>query len=365
MRRISTLKTYVFAILTAATLSATIEASAQTCNVTIVETFTGSAAGFTSPDGFVYADNQLQLYIPRRVNTTTEASIISRPIQNFAPNDAAVVGFRLEDYTKGAEYKIEVFSASDVTLSNPLGFTNFALVNPNNNSNKNTNICQIINGAGILNGASLVYRFTFRIPDPAGNGNVDVAVSFDNFAIFFPEGASLPVKFKAVNAKKANSSVVVTWDVAEEIDVVKYEIERSVNGKDFSKVGEISASNKASYSFTDFNPVQGVGFYRVRNVDTDGQSKYSSVVRINLNNAVVLKAFPLPAGNQITVEHAISTSPASLSITSLDGKIITTQSVARGASYTVVNTSTLKSGVYLLRLDQGNGSVETLKLVKQ
>ncbi|HET6994039.1 MAG TPA: T9SS type A sorting domain-containing protein, partial [Chitinophagaceae bacterium] len=66
----------------------------------------------------------------------------------------------------------------------------------------------------------------------------------------------------------------------------------------------------------------------------------------------------------ITVQHARINRGAKLIITSADGQILRVIIPAVGASHTPVNISSLRSGTYFVRLDDGNGDIQTAKLVK-
>jgi hypothetical protein len=338
--------------------SSSLTTSAQTCVVT--EDFSNGTGKFSFSNNFHYRNEQLEVDIPRDINVTTTATVTTPFYTNPSPMGSATVGFTLEGYTAGTTYTVSIQTASGTILT-----TTPVLINQNPNANANATICRTIISPLITNEEPIRFVITFFIPDPAGNGNVVQATIFDNFSIGAIAAAPLPVVFKDITAKKEGNNVKLYWNVGQEFNVVRYEIERSSNGKEFTKVGEISAANSTNYNFSDNQPINGVGIYRVKNVDQDGKSKYSSIVRVNLSQNVVLKAFPLPAGNQLTVEHEICTSAATLAISTIDGKVIYTQQVSKGSSTTLINTSVLKSGFYLLRFNNGIGNTEILKLVKQ
>jgi len=157
--------------------------------------------------------------------------------------------------------------------------------------------------------ASIDYYFTFNLASalPANmNFKIAVIMTLSNKAVTvntlttnaFLAAAQgplpLPVNFTGFYAKKINSGVALTWNVATELNVSGYEVQRSTNGNDFVKIGFVNANQSPSYSFTDNKPFD-VAYYRIKSIDIDGSYKYSSVVSLkDQQSNVVLKAFPMP-----------------------------------------------------------------------
>lgn len=193
-------------------------------------------------------------------------------------------------------------------------------------------------------------------------------MDFDNFGSnIFEEGRIiLPVNFMGVTARKATKGTEVTWKVADEINVSRYEVQKGTNAGDLKTIGVVFAGEKSAYSFIDEQPSQGVSFYRIRSVDVDGKFKFSTVISFsNGKSAAILRAYPMPARDQVTLQHGAIEGKAQITISSEDGRIVKRQVLAVGSMLTPIDLSSLKVGLYLLRLENSNGEVETLKLVKQ
>jgi hypothetical protein len=154
--------------------------------------------------------------------------------------------------------------------------------------------------------------------------------------------------------------------VGEEDNVKGYEIEKSIDGRQFTSVGFVPATGKTTYTFTDAQSTQGAVFYRIRNVDNDGKFKYSNILSLkNGASTLVLRAFPLPALTKLTVQHEAAFKNGKINIASSDGSVVKRIIPAPGSLETIVNLSGLKSGVYVLYFDSGNGKLQTLKFLKQ
>ena len=195
----------------------------------------------------------------------------------------------------------------------------------------------------------------------SGAGGEDIIVT--DFAMQ-SDAILLPVNFKSITAKKLGKDVQVAWEVGDENNVDHYDIERSTNGRDFVKVGQVVATNSPAYNYVDNHPASGISFYRIKNVDIDGKSKYSMIVRLNLNAIIALQAYPQPALGSITVEHGNAVN-GNLHLFTVGGQMVKTIKVSPDRNQTPVDISSLNKGLYMLRFDNGQGSIETIKIVKQ
>lgn len=175
----------------------------------------------------------------------------------------------------------------------------------------------------------------------------------NNFAVF-QSNSFLPVKLQNFTAQKLNENKVgLNWQAASETNNSHFEIERSVDGASFAKIGVVRGAGNSSiakqYSFTDNAAVAEHSqipalYYRLKQIDFDGTFEYSNVVVINLgtsatpSNQVVV--FPNPATNEISIKGL----PASgAKITDITGKILL--QIHQDGTY---NVSELKSGMYFI-----------------
>ena len=114
----------------------------------------------------------------------------------------------------------------------------------------------------------------------------------------------VPVTFKTIRAYKQALNIIVEWVVENEININKYEIEKSVDGINFEKVNTTftSGANRsiANYNWLDNNPKIGNNYYRIRSVSIDGKYKYSSIVTVKQNNDFSgIRIVPNPVTNGI------------------------------------------------------------------
>jgi hypothetical protein len=288
-------------------------------------------------------------------------SVISPAYLNSLDNEVTV-GFAYEA-PAGTEYRIRVVSA----LSNPperiLATTANGSVYTPLPSTSGT-ICVRIQDLDL--NANEAYRFevTYRYSGPTGSGATPFL--FDDIALTVV-GGPLPVTFEGFLARpNADGTTKLLWDVAREINVSRYDVETSTDGRNFSTVAQVNASGKSVYAHNYTALIKGTMFFRIKSVDADGSAKYSGIIRVKGDNqATTINVYPIPATDKVYVEHNKVGNNAMITVLSPDGKVIKQQRPVANSYQTQVNVNELKPGVYFVRYDNGEGKVETVKLVKQ
>ena len=116
----------------------------------------------------------------------------------------------------------------------------------------------------------------------AGNGSQ----AADRFMLVFRKAIVVPVMFVNINATR-NSDMTnqVNWKVDNEINLREYVIERSINGRHFNDIGNtlliMNNGGVATYGYQDESPFNGVNFYRIRAISSNGHIQYSNIVKID------------------------------------------------------------------------------------
>ncbi len=129
------------------------------------------------------------------------------------------------------------------------------------------------------------------------------------FSIIYGLNATLlPVTITNIKAAKKGKDIQVEWGTATEINMEKYEVEKSVNGQQFYTIGSVTAkSNSAGvvdYNWIDNNAASGNNFYRIKLVEKTGNSRYSDVVRVQIAKAASgFTIYPNPAtGKELSIQ---------------------------------------------------------------
>ncbi len=172
--------------------------------------------------------------------------------------------------------------------------------------------------------------------------------------------------FKGNNQGKDNQ---LEWATSSEQNSKEFKLERSLTGNQFTPIATIPASGNSSttrvYPYKDVNIDRlnsSVFFYRVKQIDLNGNFVYSNTVRLNYNQKEAPKSivYPNPTQGLITVtvgERTLIGTTAT--VTDINGRIL--QQVKIIAQSQSFNFSNLANGTYFIRL----ANKEVMKIVKQ
>jgi hypothetical protein len=75
---------------------------------------------------------------------------------------------------------------------------------------------------------------------------------------------TLPIKLESFTAAPQDKTVLLSWVVSEEINVLKFEIEFSTDGRNFWLIGSRAATNSTNYNLVHNSPVFGINYYRLK-----------------------------------------------------------------------------------------------------
>lgn len=209
-----------------------------------------------------------------------------------------------------------------------------------------------------------------------GNNNNPIAVwqderssttSDDIYTSLQPSQAPLPVSLFSFTATYLSSYVSLQWKTATEINSDHFDVERSSDGVHFSKIGTVASSNNSSaesdYTFTDTNPVNGISYYRLKQVDIDGQFTYSIIISVKINTQLSIQIMGNPVYNSLQIEvNGIDQMPLPVSIIDASGKRYKIFTATDGSKQ--INIADLSSGVYYL-IYQSGGNVISIPFIKQ
>lgn len=206
------------------------------------------------------------------------------------------------------------------------------------------------------------------VPFTVVNG-VPASKASDRFYVVFNTSNPLPVTLTSLKAFKQNNGAEVEWNVSQEFNMDRYEIERSAT-TDFSKIGIVKSKGNSSsdvlYSFFDATPNNGVNFYRIKMTDKNGSVTYSNVVKLLFGSGVsTVSVFPNPIRTNTVNLHFENLNKGiyKIRITNNLGQVVYTKDISHpGGSaieYLKLKNS-MTSGIYDLTV----GSYQ-IKLIKQ
>ena len=189
---------------------------------------------------------------------------------------------------------------------------------------------------------------------------------------------ALPVKLVFFGGKRNNAHVDLSWITASETNNAGFTIERSIDGKAFTKVafieGKGNSSKTNTYSLMDKDAFATTRvntlYYRLVQSDFSGKTTTSNTVSVKTDNeqSAIATLYPNPFSNELhfTVDSKVQ-AMAGIVVTDIAGKTIVelNQPLTMGLNTIETNQlAQLPKGIYLIQLSV-NGQVTTHKLVKQ
>ena len=177
----------------------------------------------------------------------------------------------------------------------------------------------------------------------------------------------LPISFSSFTAQKQNKIVKLNWTTEQELNSSYFIIERSADGRNWQNLASIAAagnsSNHLEYTAYDNLPLNGTGYYRIKEVDKDGRIQVSVVKTVRFDLGYAIAVSPNPAKDFITVTmDKISNSTSTIQLFNAAGNMVFTQQT--NLSKINIPTSSFARGLYFIKIINA-GEVATQKVLLQ
>jgi uncharacterized delta-60 repeat protein len=175
----------------------------------------------------------------------------------------------------------------------------------------------------------------------------------------------LPVHLTKFAAQKELQSVLLQWTTTSEIHTDRFEIEKSMDGRNYNRIATVNAQgNNASgmdYHSKDLQPAM-INFYRLKIIDQDGSFTYSKVLVVRFEERMTVQAFPNPVKNDLNVQFKVPAGKVDLALFDAAGRLVRNRQVtSNGNQLTVlVDMSGLTRGIYVLKV-----GVQSIKIIKE
>lgn len=252
------------------------------------------------------------------------------------------------------------FLAGNYSFSYPSGFNNSSagsLLNSNNTSasgtSSNTTYSLLSNVANFSNNASTV--------------NATLASASATQIYFATSSMALPIKLASFTGTTYGCTAKLNWQSETEFNSKYYDVEVSVDAINYILESRISSQNNltgAVYNYTHLlnSPIS---FVRLKMVDIDGKYSYSKILLLTGTGACSTGAqvlvYPNPANNFINISGLLN-GENRIRLFDFAGKSIL--DLKSNTSYQQIDITKLSKGVYVLRIENLNGYIKSLKVSK-
>jgi len=161
----------------------------------------------------------------------------------------------------------------------------------------------------------------------------------------------------------SSAGVDLKWVTASEKDNDRFEIERSADGKNFERIGDMkgkgTTSAKSDYKYTDKRAAKGLNYYRLKQVDFDGTHAYSQIIKVNSEKGAIslgIQLLPNPCSDQdcsVLLQGVDATKALTVEMRDLTGRIVFSQQVASDQNSFNLPKANLGKGIYILSAKNG------------
>jgi hypothetical protein len=165
---------------------------------------------------------------------------------------------------------------------------------------------------------------------------------------------TLPVKFLSFTVAATPKATLLQWSTASEMNADRYEIERSIDGTSWNRIGVVAAVGTtdvtSTYTYSDHNaPAASALYYRIKQVDNDGRFMYTAVK--SLKNEIAASSIKIGSAKGAVVLQFAKKIEGSLTVSyvSMSGVKVGEQKL-NDAFGTVVLQPGNKSGAFIISI---------------
>jgi len=161
--------------------------------------------------------------------------------------------------------------------------------------------------------------------------------------------------------------VALRWNTLDEMNHAYFEVERRAEEGEYAAIAQIDGQGQpASYHFVDGNILQGKAYYRLKQVDFDGQFTYSEVRVVRTDASGTFQAYPNPLVDQLTLELPALEGSYTLIWQDVMGRPVARQvfEAVPGQPSQRIAVPELTAGNYQLQLLHQSGRIYRTRVVK-
>jgi hypothetical protein len=199
----------------------------------------------------------------------------------------------------------------------------------------------------------------------SGNGLVVAYNGNGEFEI--TTGGLLPVELIDFTAKTTDNQIQLNWQTASEENNHGFEVQRSTDGRDWEVLDFVAGNGTTlevqNYTYTDEKPLAGTNYYRLKQMDFDGQFEYSEIVEVRIDQleSQNVKIYPNPVQDRLMISN--TNGIKNIVVYNTLGQQIRQLTVDNNEQLSI-DTNDLPKGIYTVQLQKTNGNMITKQFVK-
>lgn len=158
----------------------------------------------------------------------------------------------------------------------------------------------------------------------------------------------LPLRITNLKATKSNNSALLNWNLASIDQVTHFEVQKSKEGRNFTSIATVNATDKISYTYTDVDLNEGTNYYRIKVFDALGEITYSYIVAVGNKLKATVEFYNNPVQSQLLFKHPASAN-ATYKIIDVSGRQVKAGRIPANAVVSQIDLSALAPGQYVLQ----------------
>nr|WP_295921521.1 T9SS type A sorting domain-containing protein [uncultured Dyadobacter sp.] len=249
--------------------------------------------------------------------------------------------------------------------------SDFTVLFLNNDDTEGAHDIKVQYKPALPNGNCVIYRIRVR-GKGVGTGPILASLSFalpinnstadDNSSSSIPVEVNLPVTLREFNAERQENSAFLSWSTTEETNSDRFDVQRSANGKDWTTIQTVQAAGESNltreYSAVDKKPMDGENLYRLKMIDRDSSTAFSSVRSLKFEGAPT-KLYPNPVTDFLHLESGDWEAVSAVTIYDVTGRAVYK---SRAKPESTIDIRSLSPGVYHVKVRKANGAENSYRI---
>jgi hypothetical protein len=321
--------------------------------------------------------NSVELYAQAPADPGASLSLSQSVIRVGQTNTVSILTSNNGDITIPAQaYKITLSWDNDfaehtgIVLNQVIGTFNVELIGEGYIVFRNT---EAITGVGTMNGSRTI---AFNLLAKAVNEEFTVNINLeheptlttnpvlgnDGAPIEFAIESALPVTLADFKATKEGDIAMLDWKTSMEENSSYFEVQHSLKGKEWQKVGTVEAEGiPSTYNFSHTNPANGTNLYRLKMVDRDGTFSYSPMRSLQFDVDLTATFAPNPVADFLKISTNTDwVNVNSVKLFNMSGNPVYSSGAVPDKEISVRN---LPDGVYIVQMSLNNGISRSAKII--
>lgn len=189
-----------------------------------------------------------------------------------------------------------------------------------------------------------------------------VSLGFNSFV----DGAVLEIDLLDFYAQTtSDNDVELIWTTATEINNQKFIIQRSRDGRSWEDIGEVEGAGTDHqfnhYNYLDQLPYKGISYYRLKQIDYNGEFSYTIIVAVNIESGDIIEVYPNPIASHLDLNiNTNGDEPIDILLFDTKGQMVSQNKLSGGRGK--IKLPQLASGLYTCLIN-GNNITERVRIM--